>query len=104
MPSARWAVTSQMKKSIKTLEKYQSKTAVRIILSLLFLTLAAVFVIVLLPLVPSSEEQLKGSIARLEYDTYYEVSIDGQVTAKGYPFSMMMGLKSSKFNLTYTYD
>ena len=78
MPSARWAVTSQMKKSIKTLEKYQSKTAVRIILSLLFLTLAAVFVIVLLPLVPSSEEQLKGSIARLEYDTYYEVSIDGQ--------------------------
>ena len=33
-----------------------------------------------------------------------EVSIDGQTTAKGYPFSMMMGLKSSKFNLTYTYD
>ncbi|MCR5601483.1 MAG: sporulation protein [Ruminococcus sp.] len=33
-----------------------------------------------------------------------EVSIDGQTTAKGYPFSMMMGLKSSKFNLTYTHD
>ncbi|WP_019678292.1 SpoIID/LytB domain-containing protein [Ruminococcus flavefaciens] len=33
-----------------------------------------------------------------------EVSIDGQITAKGYPFSMMLGLKSSKFNLTYTYD
>ncbi|MBO4493797.1 MAG: sporulation protein [Ruminococcus sp.] len=33
-----------------------------------------------------------------------EVSIDGQTTAKGYPFSLMMGLKSSKFNLTYTYD
>ena len=32
------------------------------------------------------------------------VSIDGQTTVKGYPFSMMMGLKSSKFNLTYTYD
>ncbi len=32
------------------------------------------------------------------------VNIDGQTTAKGYPFSMMMGLKSSKFNLTYTYD
>ena len=78
MPSARWAVTSQMKKSIKKLEKYRSKTAVRILLSLLFLTLAALFVIVLLPLVPSSEEQLQGSIARLEYDTYYEVSIDGQ--------------------------
>ena len=78
MPSARWAVTSQMKKSIKKLEKYRSKTAVRILLSLLFLTLATLFVIVLLPLVPSSEEQLQGSIARLEYDTYYEVSIDGQ--------------------------
>lgn len=67
-----------MKKSIKKLEKYRSKTAVRILLSLLFLTLTALFVIVLLPLVPSSEEQLQGSIARLEYDTYYEVSIDGQ--------------------------
>ena len=33
-----------------------------------------------------------------------EVNIDGQTTAKGYPFSMMMGLKSSKFNLTYTHD
>jgi peptidoglycan hydrolase-like amidase len=33
-----------------------------------------------------------------------EVLIDGQTYAKGYPFSMMMGLKSSKFNLTYTYD
>ena len=33
-----------------------------------------------------------------------EVSIDGQKTIKGYPFSMMMGLKSSKFNLTYTND
>ena len=32
------------------------------------------------------------------------VNIDGQTTVKGYPFSMMMGLKSSKFNLTYTYD
>lgn len=32
------------------------------------------------------------------------VNIDGQTTAKGYPFSMMMRLKSSKFNLTYTYD
>lgn len=32
-----------------------------------------------------------------------EVIIDGQMTVKGYPFSMMMGLKSSKFNLTYTY-
>ena len=33
-----------------------------------------------------------------------EVLIDGQTYAKGYPFSMMMGLKSSKFSLTYTYD
>lgn len=33
-----------------------------------------------------------------------EVNIDGQTTAKGYPFSMMLGLKSSKFNLTYTND
>ncbi len=33
-----------------------------------------------------------------------EVSIDGQKTVKGYPFSLTMGLKSSKFNLTYTYD
>lgn len=33
-----------------------------------------------------------------------EVNIDGQKTVKGYPFSMIMGLKSSKFNLTYTYD
>ena len=33
-----------------------------------------------------------------------EVNIDGQKTIKGYPFSMIMGLKSSKFNLTYTYD
>lgn len=33
-----------------------------------------------------------------------EVCIDGQVTVKGYPFSQRMGLKSSKFNLTYTYD
>lgn len=33
-----------------------------------------------------------------------DVLIDGQTYAKGYPFSMMMGLKSSKFNLTYTYD
>ncbi|MCR4793831.1 MULTISPECIES: SpoIID/LytB domain-containing protein [Ruminococcus] len=33
-----------------------------------------------------------------------EVSIDGQVTAKGYPFSMLLGLKSSKFNLTYKND
>jgi len=33
-----------------------------------------------------------------------DVNIDGQTTAKGYPFSMMMGLKSSKFNLTYTHD
>ena len=32
-----------------------------------------------------------------------EVCIDGQKTLKGYPFSMTMGLKSSKFNLTYTY-
>ena len=33
-----------------------------------------------------------------------EVCIDGQTTVKGYPFSQRMGLKSSKFNLTYTYD
>lgn len=33
-----------------------------------------------------------------------EVIIDGQTTAKGYPFSQRMGLKSSKFSLTYTYD
>ena len=33
-----------------------------------------------------------------------DVLIDGQTYAKGYPFSMMMGLKSSKFSLTYTYD
>ena len=33
-----------------------------------------------------------------------EVLIGGQTYAKGYPFSMMMGLKSSKFSLTYTYD
>lgn len=33
-----------------------------------------------------------------------DVLIDGQTYAKGYPFSMMMGLKSSKFNLTYTHD
>ena len=33
-----------------------------------------------------------------------EVCIDGQTTAKGYPFSMMLGLKSSKFSLTYTND
>ena len=78
MPSARWAVTSQMKKSIKKLEKYKTKTAVRVLLLLLSLTLAALFVVVLLPLVPSSDEQLQGSMARLEYDTYYEISMDGQ--------------------------
>jgi len=36
------------------------------------------------------------------YVTY--VNIDGQTTIKGYPFSMVLGLKSSKFNLTYTHD
>ncbi len=33
-----------------------------------------------------------------------EVNIDGQKTIKGYPFSMALGLKSSKLNLTYTND
>lgn len=36
------------------------------------------------------------------YATY--VTIDGQVTVKAYQFSLMLGLKSCKFNMTYTYD
>ena len=32
-----------------------------------------------------------------------EVNIDGQKTVKGYPFSYALGLKSGKFNVTYTY-
>lgn len=32
-----------------------------------------------------------------------EVNIDGQKTVKGYPFSVALGLKSGKFNVTYTY-
>ncbi len=32
-----------------------------------------------------------------------EVSIDGQTTDKGYPFSYALGLKSGKFNVAYTY-
>ncbi len=38
-------------------------------------------------------------------DTGYvaEVNIDGQKTVKGYPFSVALGLKSGKFNVTYTY-
>ena len=36
------------------------------------------------------------------YATY--VTIDGQVTVKAYQFSQMLGLKSCKFNMTYTYD
>ena len=58
--------------------KYQSKTAVKGMYQLLFLLLAALFVWVLLPLVPPSEKQCENSVAQLEYSTYYEVSINGQ--------------------------
>lgn len=40
--------------------------------------------------------------AETGYATY--VTIDGQVTVKAYQFTQMMGLKSCKFNMTYTYD
>lgn len=58
-------------------DKYRSKTAVRALLSLLFLTLVILFVLVLLPLIPPTEEQLSSSTALLEYDTCYEIHIDG---------------------------
>ena len=59
-------------------DKYRSKTAVRALLSLLFLTLVALFVLVLLPLIPPTEEQLSNSTAQLEYSTCYEIHIDGK--------------------------
>ena len=58
-------------------DKYRSKTAVRVLLSLLFLTLVVLFVLVLLPLIPPTEEQLSNSTAQLEYSTCYEIHIDG---------------------------
>ena len=70
MPSARWAVTSLMKKSTKKQKLFK--------LSLPVLLVAIVVVFFLLPLIPPSEERKERCIADLEYERCYALVIDGK--------------------------